>query len=313
MSTLRLGLVHTPLTPFTEDQQIDFDRYRTLLNFHIAAGAEALALPMHAGESVSLSDSERLELITFAIKEVAGRVPVVANVTQSGTEATKALAQGAAAAGAAAVLCTTPYYWKPAPAMMLSHFKDISGAVDLPFFLYNAPAEMGGTRITTELTVDLLEARENFCGLIDISLDWQFLIDVVFSARQVRPDFQLLSGLEYMISAHAIGASGMFAPHAIVAPDLVRRLYEISQREAFSEALPLQEEFSAYYQVVKGGGVAALKTAAGLMGRDCGVTRKPLLPLPAPEQTVLEAQLRALPLFEREQAGWQAAPQASHG
>jgi len=58
------GLVHTPVTPFTRERAIDFDRYAKVIEFHLANGAEGLALPMHAGESVSLSDGERRALLS---------------------------------------------------------------------------------------------------------------------------------------------------------------------------------------------------------------------------------------------------------
>ena len=101
-------------------------------------------LPMHAGESVSLTDDERRALLEFAIKTVAGREPVIAHVSDAGTAIAAALARHAQAAGAAAIVATTPYYWTPPPAMVLEHFAQIGAAVDIPFFVYNAPEEMAG-------------------------------------------------------------------------------------------------------------------------------------------------------------------------
>ena len=70
------GLLHTPVTPFTRERAIDFDRFAQVIEFHLANGADGLALPMHAGESVSLSDGERRALVEFAIKHVNGRKPI---------------------------------------------------------------------------------------------------------------------------------------------------------------------------------------------------------------------------------------------
>ncbi len=74
MPAFQPGLVHTPVTPFTPQGRVDLDRLGKLLDFHIANGADALALPTHAGESVSLTDSEKRALIEFAVKHVGGRV-----------------------------------------------------------------------------------------------------------------------------------------------------------------------------------------------------------------------------------------------
>src|SRR5262245_57173997 len=116
------SLVHTPVTPFTGSRAIDYDRYGELIEFHIANGADALALPMHAGESVSLPDGERRALLEFAIKCVNGRKPVIAHVSETGTRIAAALARHAEDAGAAAIVATTPYYWTPPPAMVLELF-----------------------------------------------------------------------------------------------------------------------------------------------------------------------------------------------
>ena len=85
MSIFTPGLVHTPVTPFTRDLRIDFALFEKILEFHLRHGAEALALPMHAGESVSLSDEEQRRLLDFALGQVKGRVPVIAHVSDAGT------------------------------------------------------------------------------------------------------------------------------------------------------------------------------------------------------------------------------------
>src|SRR5258708_19003909 len=142
MSDSQPGLVHTPVTPFTAERAIDYDRYGRLIEFHIGNGADGLALPMHAGESVSLPDGERRALLEFAIKCVNGRKPIIAHVSETGTGIAAALARHAEDAGATAIVATTPYYWTPPPAMVLEHFSQIGSAVNIPFFLLNPTAEM---------------------------------------------------------------------------------------------------------------------------------------------------------------------------
>ena len=129
------SLLHVPVTPFTRERTIDFDRYAKLIEFHLANGADGLALPIHAGESVSLSDGERRTLVEFAIKQVNGRKPVVAHVSETGTAIAAALARHAEQHGATAIIATTPYYWTPPAAMVLEHFIQVGSAVTIPFFL----------------------------------------------------------------------------------------------------------------------------------------------------------------------------------
>lgn len=298
------GFVHTPVTPFTRDARIDYDGYAKLIEFHLKHGAEALALPMHAGESVSLTDAERRTLLEFAIRQVKGRVPVIAHVSDSGTAIAAARARHAEQTGAAAIVATPPYYWTPPPAMLLEHFAMIGSAVRIPFFVYNAPDEMGGVKMTTDLALKLLARLENFAGIVDASLDWQFMIEVISEARKVRPEFQLLSGTEFLVSARAIGANGMFSPLAGIAPALLRGLYEHCRKEQYREARKAQEDIAAVRHMLKKGGVASLKAALHAMGRDCGAPRYPLLALGEAERGRLTDALEAITALGAEPRGW---------
>jgi 4-hydroxy-tetrahydrodipicolinate synthase len=297
-------LVHTPVTPFTRDRAIDYGRYEQLIEFHISHGADTLALPMHAGESVSLPDGERRALLEFAIKRVNGRKPVIAHVSETGTGIAAALARHAEAAGATAIVATTPYYWTPPPAMVLEHFIEIGAAVKIPLLVYNAPEEMQGTRVNAELCRKLIERLPNFAGVVDLSLDWQFMIELMTDAPRLRDGFQLLSGTELLVSPAAIGATGLFAPLAGTAPKLVRELFGLCRDQKLFEARKVQEQLAALRQAIKPGGVASLKAAMRAMGRDCGEPRPPLLPLDAAAYQRLVGELDAIPALRSEPRGW---------
>ena len=298
------GLVHTPVTPFTRERAIDWDIYGKLIDFHLAHGAEALAVPMHVGESVSLSDAEQRKLLAFTIDRVKGRVPVIAHVSDSGTAICVSRAVNSQKAGAAAVVMTTPYYWTPPPGMLLEHFAAVGAAVTLPFFLWFTPEEQPGPKVTTDLVLKLIERLDNFAGVVDESLDWQFQINVLSNAQRVRPDFQLLSGTEYMVSAGANGATSMFSALSGVAPALVRRLYDICRKERYFEAREAQEQVAVLRQIVKRAGFAGLKSAMRAMGRDCGDPRPPHDVLREVDHGALADLLHAQPALGTEPRGW---------
>jgi 4-hydroxy-tetrahydrodipicolinate synthase len=304
MAAFQPGLVHLPVTPFTLDRRIDFDRFGSLLDFHLRNGADSLALPTHAGESVSLTDDEKRALIEFAIKHVAGRVPLIAHVSDAGTAIAAALAHHAEAVGAAAILTTTPYYWTPPPEMILEHFMQIGAAVRLPFLVHNAPEDMSGAKVSAELMLKLIGRLDNFVGLVDSSLDWQFMIDLIMEARHARPGFLLISGSDLMVSSAAIGATAMFAPLAGIAPRLLRRLFDLCREDKLFEARAAQEDVASLHQRLKAGGVASLKAALGARGRDCGSPRPPLQALDAQSADVLARDLDSIPALRDEPRGW---------
>jgi 4-hydroxy-tetrahydrodipicolinate synthase len=302
MTALRLGLVHTPVMPFGHDRRIDFDLFGKLIDFHQRHGAEALALPMHAAESVSLPEAEKHAVVEFALKHA--KLPVVAHVSEAGSALAAALALHAESAGAAAIVATTPYYWTPPPAMVLEHFALIGGAVKIPFFVHNAPDDMAGSKVTADLMVKLIGRLDNFAGLVDQSLDWQFLIELMTFAKKQRPDFQLLTGTELMVSPAAIGATGMFAPLACVAPKLIGNLYESCRAGKLFEARAAQEQVAALRQAMKPGDAPTLKAALRHMGRDCGEPRQPLLPLDQAAAQALADALGRVPSVGSEARGW---------
>lgn len=304
MQNFQPGLVHAPVTPFTAGLKIDFGLFEKVIEFHLRHGAQALALPMHTGESVSLSDVEQRELVVFAIKAVKGRVPVIAHVSDAGTRIAADRARHAQDAGAAAVVATTPYYWTPPPAMVLEHFVQIGAAVSIPFFVFYTPGELGGTKLDTDLVLKLIDRLNNFAGVVDASLDWQFMINIVSNAWRVRPDFQLVSGTEYMVSAGAVGATSMFSALSGVAPTLVRELYDICRTEKYFDARQAQEDLAALRQIVKRAGAGGLKGALRALGRDCGQPRPPLDALSAGGYEKLVAELGALAVLRAEPRGW---------
>jgi 4-hydroxy-tetrahydrodipicolinate synthase len=300
MSEFAPGLVHTPVTPFTHDNRIDYDTFGKLIEFHIGHGSDSLALPMHVGESVSLTDEEQRALLAFAIKQVNGRKPVIAHASDAGSAIAADRARHAQGLGAAAIVATTPYYWTPPPHMIIEHFVAIGSAVSIPFFVYNSPEEMPGTKITAELCLKLIDRLPNFAGVVDLSLDWQFMIELVTYAKRKRPGFALIAGTEHMVSAAATGATGLFSPIAGVAPKLVRKLYDACRKDHLVEARAAQEALAALRQHLKSSG--HLKAALRTLGRDCGVPRPPLQAPDVEASRALAATLE--PMLHDELRGW---------
>jgi 4-hydroxy-tetrahydrodipicolinate synthase len=305
MSTFIPGLIHSPVTPFTRDLKIDFGVFEKVLEFHLAHGAQALAIQMHAGESVSLSDAEQRKVLEFAIKQVKGRAPVIAHVSDAATAIAAERARNAEKAGAAAVIATSTYYWTPPAAMVLEHFAQIGAAVSIPFYMLYTPDEMGGAHhIGTDMVLKLIDRLPNFAGVADASLDWQFMINILSNAWRVRPDFQLLAGNEYMVSAGAVGATSMFSALAGVAPNLVRELFAVCRTEKYFDARKLQEDTVELLQLVEHAGRGGVKGALRAMGRECGQPRPPLDPLSTDGYDQLAAKLAALPALRAEPRGW---------
>ena len=196
---------------------------------------------------------------------------MIANVSEAGTSIAASLAAHAREAGAAALIVSVPYYWKPPQSMLVEHFAAIGVAGALPLYVYNSPDEMGEMEVASKTVVELLGRLPNFAGLIDSSLDWQYMIEVISLARAVKPDFQLVSGTEYMISARAIGATGLLSPMSAVTPRLVRELYDFCRVENYQDARGKQTDLAVLQRLLRQTGVPGSKRPraswAGIAGR----------------------------------------------
>ena len=311
MSNFRPGLVHTPVTPFKRDHAVDYDTYAKVIEFHLKNGAEALAVPMPEGEDMSLKDAELRQVLEFALKQVKGRVPVIAHVSDAGTAIAVERAQHAEKAGAAAIVSHPPYFWHPKPAMVVEHLVRIGAAVKLPFFIFNPPVESVGTTLSTDIVLQLVERVPNLAGVVDAGLDFVFMEEIMCNTRASRPEFQLLAGQDYPVSAFALGGSGVFSPLSAIAPGLMKKTYDLCKARRFIEARGMQENIAELHHLLKEAGESGLKdglggikTAMATMGRECGVPRPPVRPLGEIERGRIAEAMRAMPFLASEPRGW---------
>lgn len=304
MATFKPGLVHTPVTPFKADHSIDYETYAKLIEFHLKNGAEALAVPMPTGEDMSLKDDEQGVLLDFVLKQVKGRVPVIAHVSDAGTNIAVERAKHVATTGAAAIVSHPPYFWHPKASMVVEHLTAIGNATKLPFFLCSPPVEDVGTPLTTEITLEVIDRVPTLQGVVDATMDFVIMVETVSLGRAKRPDFQLLSATDYMVTNGVIGGMGVFSPLSAVAPKLVKEVYELCVKQQFTQARAAQENIAELAHCLKLAGFGGLKAALKVMGRECGRPRPPVRGLNETEQGALAEKLQAMKFLQGEPRGW---------
>lgn len=320
MPTFKLGLVHTPVTPFKAGHAIDFETYAKVIAFHLKNGAEALAVPMPEGEDMSLTDPELREIMAFAIKEVNGRAPVIAHISDAGTQIAVERAKFAEKAGASAIVSHPPYFWHPKASMIVEHLVRIAAATPLPFFVCNPPVESVGATLSTDIVMQLIDKVPTLHGLVDASLDFVFMEEVMCQsglkrqrqpAQEGQPDFQLIAGQDYPVAAFALGGSGMFASLASVAPRLSKHVYELCKQEKYIEAREASEQIAELHHLLKNAGesglkdgLAGIKAAMAAMGRPCGAPRPPVRALGEVERGNISEALAGMAFLKDEPRGW---------
>ena len=127
------------ITPF-KNNKLDEDAYISLIHFHLKNGTSGLVPAGTTGESPTLNHKEHQKVIEMCIKEVKGKIPVIAGTGSNSTEEAVDLTKHAEKAGADAVLIVTPYYNKPTQEGLYQHYKLINDNTNLPIIIDNIPS-----------------------------------------------------------------------------------------------------------------------------------------------------------------------------
>lgn len=295
-------VIGAPVTPFTAAGAVDTETLGRACEFLIAHGVHGLALPMHTGESLNLSMSERNQLVETAVRAAAGRVPVLAHVSLPGTDQVIELAQQAEKAGAAAVIVVTPYHWRPPRAALIAHYTAVARAVSVDVLGYNFPSRLG-VGLDADLLADLIAYCPNFAGVKDASYDMQSFTEACARTSALRPG--MLTGIEYLLTSMPVGGAGCFSPSAAIAPGLILGLYEACRDGDADRARPLQYRASSLWHLLRETGYpASVKAAMALFGRSAGGVRLPLLDLDDDQAARLRRGLVDLDLLDTEPHGW---------
>lgn len=163
------GSIVAIVTPMTVDGEIDYPAFDRLVEWHIASGTDAIVVAGTTGESPTLSAQEHCDLMQHCVKQVAGRIPVIAGTGSNSTHEAIFFTEAAKAYGADACLLVVPYYNKPSQEGMYQHFKKIAETVDIPQILYNVPSRTGCDMQAQ--TVSRLADIHNIVGIKEASGD----------------------------------------------------------------------------------------------------------------------------------------------
>ena len=129
----------TPMTP----HGVDYDALARLIDFQLENGINALVAVGTTGESATLSQQERKEVIRFTVRRVDGRVPVVAGVGTNNTEHVLDFTKCACDDGADGLLAVTPYYNKSTQRGLIAHYTAVADVATKPLIIYNVPSRTG--------------------------------------------------------------------------------------------------------------------------------------------------------------------------
>lgn len=158
------------VTPFKEDETVDYQALRKLLEWQIAGGTDAVILCGTTGEPATMTMEEKLSVTAFAVETVNHRIPVIAGTGGNCTKDVIAMSKRVQELGVDGLLVVTPYYNKATQNGLYEHYKAIAREVTLPIILYNVPSRTG-VNIQPQTAVRLARECENIVGVKEASGD----------------------------------------------------------------------------------------------------------------------------------------------
>ncbi|MVW79714.1 4-hydroxy-tetrahydrodipicolinate synthase [Bordetella sp. 02P26C-1] len=277
------------VTPMQPDGSLDYASYRSLIDWHIAEGTDALVVVGTTGESPTVSMEEHAELIRVAVEHAAGRIPVIAGVGANSTDEAIHLTRHAKNVGAQAGLSVVPYYNKPSQEGLYQHFRTVAEAVDLPTILYNVPG-----RTVADMSNETVLRLAQVPGIIGIKDATGDIGRGALLLREAPESFQVFSGDDPTAAAlMLLGARGNISVTANVAPRLMRELCAA----ALAGDVPKVRELNAYLaRLNKALFIEAnpipVKWALAQMGRTALGYRLPLVELGAQHHETVRRALQ---------------------
>lgn len=304
MKTLPRGVMHCPVTPFDNDNKIDYGTLEKLIEFHIRHKTSSICVALHVAESLNLTMQERFEMVEQSVKFTAGRVPVIVHASAAGTDEAIAYARHAEKVGADGICLMTPYYWPNHPEAQYLHFARVFESVRIPAIGYNSPLLQAGVGLPPQTVVRLLNQFDHFIGLKEASHNFETFIELRRAAQAVRPDFSMILGVEYILPSVILGGVGAMSIFAGIAPKLAQNLFDAVERGNLKEALKLQDKAAHFWQILKMEYPAPIKACMEIMGRPVGHTRGPMRTSSPEIVKKLRVELETLGVLDSEPHGW---------
>ncbi len=214
------GSIVALVTPFDEQERIDYDALRRLIEFHIGEGTNGLVIAGTTGESATLEGGEHAEVIRRAAEMVAGRIPVIAGTGSNSTRQTIDLSLEVADAAIDGYLLVVPYYNKPVQEGLYQHFRTIADAVDKPVMVYNVPGRTVADLLPE--TLARLADHPNIFGVKDATGDMERMKE---HQALLPGDFKYYSGDDFTtLEFLKLGGHGVVTVSGNVAPRQVSDL-----------------------------------------------------------------------------------------
>ena len=274
------GLGIALVTPFNEDESVDYGALLKLVEYQIQNGIDYLVVLGTTAETATLTEEEQSEIVRTVVAQVRRRIPVVQGVSGNNTNALAKKLKEGNYQGVDAILSVVPYYNKPSQEGIYRHFKAVAEAASIPIVLYNVPGRTG-MNMTAETTLRIAREFEHVIAVKEASGNFT-QIDAIIKNK---PDhFQVISGDDSItLPLIASGAVGVISVIGNVLPHEFSRLVHLALAGDYENARKIHSSLLELYDLLfVDGSPAGVKSALHIRGFIENQLRLPLVPARIP-------------------------------
>ena len=268
------GCATAIVTPFNENNNINFDEFKKIIDFQIDNHVNGIVVCGTTGEASTLLKEEKEELIKYCTKIVNERVPVIVGVGSNNTKTVVENVKYAEKAGGDALLVVTPYYNKTTQKGLIEHYRIIAESTELPIILYNIPNRTG-LDITPSTYFELSKIR-NIVATKEASGD----ISKILKTRYLCKDnLNIYSGNDdQTVPVLSLGGMGVISVLSNIMPKYVSKMAESYLSNKIQEAANMQIRLTNLIELLfKEVNPIPVKEALNILGFKSGTPRYPLI------------------------------------
>jgi len=280
------------ITPFDDDLNIDYKAVEKIVAHLISTGTSTIVVSGTTGESPTLDETEKKDLLKAVVEIAAGKVKIIMGTGSNDTRKSIKLSLEAEKLGANGLLLVAPYYNKPSQDGLKAHFSAIAKETSLPIILYNIPGRTG-INLTAESTLELAESHKNIVALKDSTGSVEQAQEV---GRLAPAHFRVYSGDDNLtLPFLSVGACGVISVASHVIGNAIKRMIEAFYEGKVDEARAVHHQ---HLPLLKGLFVApnptCVKYAMAKLGLCKENLRLPLVPLSDSQKSFMDQLLQEL-------------------
>ncbi len=275
------GIYPALLTPFTENDEIDYPLFQKNLDAQLAAGVEGIIIGGSLGEASTLTSQEKGEFLSYCVKSVNGKVPVIINVAEQSTKVAIFMAQEAESLGADGLMLLPPLKYKADDEEVVTYFQAVASATKLPILIYNNPVDYG-----IKVSISMFEQLLPYANIQAVKESTRDLANITNMINKFGDRFKILGGVDTIsLECLMMGADGLVAGLVDAFPAETVAIYKLVKAKRYEEAVLIYRWFMPLLELdIHPKLVQYIKLAATAVGLSSEYVRAPRLMIKGAER-----------------------------